>query len=134
MTKAKIQKSLGQAKLEKRTLEKWNEKGTKISDITNIELQFAIHIIAHKIQTSSKLNTMLCEEVDLAYKVVKNNLYLDLGKIQLKQFIKNMESIRKYKNNPYAFGSLLTYLFFYVQKFFPSKGTIAWRKDVHVLY
>ena len=38
------------------------------------------------------------------------------------------------KNNPYKFGSLLTCLFFYVQKFFPSKGTIVWRKDVPVLY
>ena len=32
------------------------------------------------------------------------------------------------------FGSLLTCLFFYVQKFFPSKGTMEWRKDGLVLY
>ena len=52
----------------------------------------------------------------------------------LNQFNKNMESIRTSKNNPCKFGSLLTYLFFYVQKFFPSKGTVAWRKDVPILY
>ena len=77
---------------------------------------------------------MLGEEVDLAYIVVKNNLDLDLDKIQLKQFIKNMESIRTSENNPYEFGCLLTCLFFYVQKFFPSKGIVVWRKDVCVLY
>ena len=45
-----------------------------------------------------------------------------------------MESIRTSKNNPCKFGSLLTCLFFYVQKFFPSKGIVVWRKDVLVLY
>ena len=38
------------------------------------------------------------------------------------------------KNNPFKFGSLLTCLFFYVQKLFPSKGTIVWRKDTPILY
>ena len=45
-----------------------------------------------------------------------------------------MDSIQTSKNNPCKFGSLLTCLFFYVQKFFPSKGMIEWRKDVLVLY
>ena len=45
-----------------------------------------------------------------------------------------MERIRTSKNNPCKFSSLLTCLFFYVQIFFPSKGTIVWRKDVLVLY
>ena len=45
-----------------------------------------------------------------------------------------MDSIRTSKNNPYKFGSLLTCLFFYVQKFFPSKGIVVWRKDIPILY
>ena len=45
-----------------------------------------------------------------------------------------MESIRTSKKNPFKFGSLLPCLFFYVRNFFPSKGTVVWRKDVHVLY
>ena len=45
-----------------------------------------------------------------------------------------MESIRTSKNNPCKFGSLLTFFFFYLQIFFPSKGTIVWRKDVPILY
>ena len=44
-----------------------------------------------------------------------------------------MESIQTSKNNLCKFGSLLTCLFFYVQKFFPSKGMVEWRKDVPVL-
>ena len=32
------------------------------------------------------------------------------------------------------FGSLLTYLFFYVQKIFPSKGTMVWKNDIPILY
>ena len=45
-----------------------------------------------------------------------------------------MESIRKSKNNPCKLGSLLTCLFFYVKKFFPSKAYFVWRKDVPILY
>ena len=45
-----------------------------------------------------------------------------------------MESIINSKNNPCKFSSLLTFLFFYVKKFFPSKGIVIWRKDVLVLY
>ena len=52
----------------------------------------------------------------------------------LKQLNKNIDSVKTLKNNPFKFGSLLTCLFFYVQKLFPSKGTIIWRKDTHVLY
>ena len=49
MTKAKTRKSLGRAKLEKRTLAEWDGRGMKISNINDIELKFGIHIIAHKI-------------------------------------------------------------------------------------
>ena len=45
-----------------------------------------------------------------------------------------MENIRTSKNNPCKFGSLLTFFFFYVQKFFPSKDKIIWKKDTQVLY
>ena len=50
----------------------------KIISVTNMELKFGINIIAHKIYSSSKLNNVSCEAVDLSYKVVKNNLSLDL--------------------------------------------------------
>lgn len=91
-------------------------------------------MIAHKIYSSSHLNSVSCEAVDLAYKVVKNNLSYNLADLLLKQFNRNMESIKTSKANPSKFSSLLTCLFFYAQKFFPSKGTIVWRKDVPVLY
>ena len=77
---------------------------------------------------------MSCEVVDLAYKVVKNNLSFDLVELPLKQFNKNMESIKTSKNNLCRFGSLLTCLYFYVQKLFPSKGYVVWRKDIPMLY
>lgn len=45
-----------------------------------------------------------------------------------------MENIILSKNNPYKFSSLLICLFFFVQKFLPSKGSLIWRKDVPILY
>ena len=45
-----------------------------------------------------------------------------------------MDNIETSNNNPYKFGSLLNCLFFYVQKFFPSKGSVVWTKDTLILY
>ena len=49
MTKAKMRKTLGWAKLEKRTLAEWDGRGMKVKNISDIELKFCIHIIGHKI-------------------------------------------------------------------------------------
>ncbi len=90
----------------------------KINNVTDMELKFGIHVIAHKIYSLSRLNSVSCEVVDLAYKVVKNNLSLELSKLPLNQFNKNMESIRTSKNNPCKFGSLLTcYSFMFKNSF-----------------
>ena len=84
LTKAKVTKTLGQVELEKKTLAEWDGKGMKISNVTNEKLKFGIHVIAHKIYSSSHLNSVSCEVVDLAYKVVKNNLSYDLADLLLK--------------------------------------------------
>ena len=105
----------------KQTLVECDGRGMKISEIIDMELKFGIHVIAHKIYSSSRLNSVSCEVVDLAFKVVKNNMSFDLAELMLNQFNKNMESIRISKNNPCKFGSLLTYLFFFVQSFSPQK-------------
>ena len=125
LMKAKMKKTLSQFELEKKTLTEWDGRGMKISCVTSMELKFGIHVIFHKIYSLSRLNSVSCEAIDLAYKVVKNNLSLDLAKLMLNQFNKNMESIINSKNNPCKFGSLLTFIFFFIQKFFSSKGTVV---------
>ena len=74
LDKAKMTKTLGRAKLERKNLIEWDGRGMEISSVTNMELKFDIHIITHKIYGSSRLNSVSCKAVDLAYKVVKNNL------------------------------------------------------------
>ena len=56
----------------------------KISSVTDVELKFGIHVIAHKIYSSSRLNSVSCEVVDLDYNVVKKNLEYDLADLMLK--------------------------------------------------
>ena len=80
------------------------------------------------------MNKVSFEVVDLAFKVVKKNLDYDLSDVLLKQLNKNIDSVKTTKNNSFKLGSLLVCLFFYVQKFFPSKGTVVWRKDTLILY
>ena len=120
--------------MEKETLAEWDGRGLKINTVIDPELRFGIYVIAYRIYSSSRLNSVACEAVDLAFKMVKKNLEFDLSDLLLVQLNKNMESIRTSKNNLCKFGSLLICIFFYVQKFFPSKGTVEWRKDTPVLY
>ena len=114
LSKEKTTKTLGWEELQKKTLAEWDGRGLKINNVTNIELRFGIHIIAHKIYNLSQLNSVPCEVVDLAYKVVKKNLEYDLSDVLLKQLNKNIDSVKTSKKNPFKFGSLITCLFFYV--------------------
>lgn len=134
LTKAKTTKTLSRVEMESKTLAERDVRGMKINCVANMELKFGIHVIAHKIYSSSHLNNISCEAIHLALKVVKNNMCFDLAELMLNQFNKNMESIRTSNNNLCKFGSLLICLFFFVQNFFPSKGIVVWRKDVPVLY
>ena len=94
LTKAKTTKNLGQMELEKKTIAKWDGRGMKISSVIEAELKFKIYVIAHEIYSLIHLNNVSCEAVVLAYKVVKNNLSYDLADLLLKQFNKNMKSIK----------------------------------------
>ena len=53
LTKAKTTKTLGWEELQKKTLVEWDGRGLRINNVTDIELRFFIHIIAHKIYSSS---------------------------------------------------------------------------------
>ena len=55
----------------------------KIRKIIYMELNFGIHVITHKIYISSHLNNMSCETIDLALKVVKNNMSFDFAELML---------------------------------------------------
>ena len=84
LAKVKTTKTLGWAELEKKTLPERDGRGMKISSVIDAELKFGIHVIAHKIYSLSCQNSVSCEVVDLAYKVVKNNLSYDLENLLLK--------------------------------------------------
>lgn len=133
-SEAKTTKTLGQVELAKKTLVEWDGRGMELNGVIVMEFKFWIHVITQKIYSSSQLNSVSYEVVDLRLKVVKNSLSFNLVELQHNQLIKNMESIRVLKTNPCNFGSLLTCQFFYVQKLFPSKGTIVRKKDMHVVY
>ena len=84
LSKVKTMTTLGQDELQKKTLAKWDNRGLKINNVSGVELRFGIHIIAHKIYSSSQLNSVSCEAMDLTYKVVKKNLEFDLADLMLK--------------------------------------------------
>lgn len=134
MERAKATKNLPWVELTKKTNAKWDDRGMKLHGVIDMEIRFAIHVIAHKIYRSNRKNSVPCEAVDLAYKITKNHLSFDLVELQLVQMNKNLESIQVAKPNPWKYDSLLVCLFFYIHKFFPSKGVVVWKKDRPVVY
>lgn len=91
--KSKTTKTLGQVELKTLTLVEWDGRGMKLNNVTHMEIKFCIHVITHKIYSSSCANNMPCKEMDLAYKIVKKNLSFNLVKLQFSQLRKNIESI-----------------------------------------
>lgn len=69
--------------IEKNTSAKWNNRGMTIDTITDPLLDFAIRVISHKFYQSSRLNSMPCIAVDVAYKLVKKDHTYDLVELML---------------------------------------------------
>ena len=53
LNKAKSTKTLGWEELQKLTLAEWDGRGLKVNRVADVELRFGIHIIVHKIYSSS---------------------------------------------------------------------------------
>ncbi len=70
LNKEKTTKTISQVELKRKNF-KWEGRGIKISSVIDMELKFGIHMIAHKIYSSSHLNSVSCEVVDLALKMAK---------------------------------------------------------------
>ena len=112
--------------IEKNTNAKWNNKGMTIDTIKDPLLDFVVRIISHKFYHSSRLNSVPCIVVDVAYKLVKMNHTYDLAELMLQKINENLGVIRKSKGDQCKFGSILVCMFFYVMKEFPSFGKINW--------
>ena len=110
--------------IEKNTGAKWNNRGMKIDTIKYPLLYFSMRIISHKFYQSSRLNSVPCITVDVAYKLVKKNHTYDLAELMMQQINENLSAIRKSKGAQCKFGSALVCMFFYVMKEFPSFGKI----------
>ena len=87
-------------------------------------LDFSMKVISHKFYQSSRLNSVPCIAVDLAYKLVKKDHTYDLAELMLQQINENLRAIRKSKGAQCKFGSILVCIFFYVMKEFPSFGKV----------
>lgn len=90
--------------IERNTGARWNNRGMAIDTITDPLLDFAVRIISHKFYQSSKLNSVPCIAVDVAYKLVKKDHTYDLAELMHQQIIENLGAIRKSKGAQCKFG------------------------------
>ena len=68
-----------------------------INTITKPLLDFAVRIISYKFYQSSRLNSVPCIVVDVAYKLVKKDHTYDLAELMYQQINENLGAIRKSK-------------------------------------
>ena len=69
--------------IEKNTGAKWNNRGMKIDTIKDPLSNLELRIISHKFYQSSRLNSVHCIAVDVAYKLVKKDHTYDLVELML---------------------------------------------------
>ena len=62
---------------------KWNKKDMTIDTITEPLLDFVVRVISHKFYQSSRLNSIPCIGIDVAYKIVKKDHTYDLAELML---------------------------------------------------
>ena len=115
--------------IEKNTGTKWNNRGMTIDTVTDPLLDFAVRIISHKFFQSSKLNSVPCIAIDVAYKIIKRDHTYDLAELMFQQINENLGAIRKSKGAQCKFASILMCMFFYLMKEFPSMGKVKWNPD-----
>lgn len=124
------QKMISQKELITLTGVESNCRGLKLNNVTDAELKFSIRVIGYCFFQSGRENSVPCVAVDLAYKIVKKGMKIDLCEVLLKNLFENLNTIRKPKKNNSAntlkFGSLLLCMFFYFEKFFPTVGKVVW--------
>ena len=100
-----------------------------IDTITEPLLDLAMIIISHKFYQSSRLNSVPCIAVDVAYKLVKKDHTYDLAELMFQQINENMGAIRKSKGAQCKYGLVLVCMFFYLMKEFPFVGKVKWNPD-----
>ena len=88
-----------------------------------------MRVISQKFYQSSRLNSVPCIAVDVAYKLVKKDHTYDLAELMLQQINENLGAIRKSKGAQCKFGSVLVCMFFYVMKEFLSFGRVNWDQN-----
>ena len=69
--------------IEKNIGAKWNNRGMTIDTITNPLLDFSMRVISHKFYQSSRLNSVPCIAVDVAYKLIKKDHTYDLAELMM---------------------------------------------------
>lgn len=96
---ARAQKMISQKELITLTRVESDCRGLKLNNVTNAKLKFAIRVIGYCFFQSARENSVPCAAVDLAYKIVKKGMKIDLCEVLLKNLFENLNTIRKPKKN-----------------------------------
>ena len=89
-------------------------------------IDFTVRVISHRFYQSSRLNSVPCIAIDVAYKIVKKDHNYDLAELMMQKINEKLGAIRKSKGAQCKFGAVSVCMFFYVMKEFPLVGKVNW--------
>lgn len=101
----------------------------RVDDVRDIDVKFATMVIGYKVYQSNWLNSVVDNNILVAYQMVKADAHYDLCSVMLKQLMTNMQKIKQEKQNTFQYDSFIICLVFYFLGTVPGFGKTQWAFD-----
>lgn len=108
---------------------KWNKRAMTIDDIRQIDVRLIAKILGYKMHYSSRLNSISTEIILMTYKMVCEGERYNLCEVLRLQLLENLKQIKRDKENPFRFSSLIVHIFFHLAHKFLGMHPAAWNSD-----
>lgn len=97
-----------------------------MSTITDTDIKFGSMIIGYKVTQSNRLNLVSSSCILAAYRMMRENIKLDLCDWMLEELLIKLGNIKGEKKGTFWYGNLLVCLMLYFLNDTPSFGRKQW--------
>lgn len=109
-----------------------DKRSIKVSTIINKNMKFGSMIIGYKVTLSNRPNSISSSYILAAYKMMRDNVKLDLCGWMLDELLINLGKIKGEKKVTFWYGNLLVCLMLYFLNDTPGFGKRQWAFDIPV--
>lgn len=109
-----------------------DKRSMKVSTITNIDIKFGSMIIGYKVTQSNQLNFVSSSCILAAYKMIRDNVKLDLCGWILDELLISLGKTNGDKKGTFQYGNLLVCLMLYFLNDTPGSSKKQWAFDIPI--